>query len=257
MFPRFLRPLLALGLAGISAQAAPILVYSFTLTGTKPIYFHTPLIDPATNKQLPLIYSVQKTAASQQILRDVANQTSVEIDTRIASGTKLYRISFNPASAGTTNPVDWTKVLNSSYASRVKLLSYPAGSTITTPGVHIEQIVRHTPNLSSFVSFTTGKEAVIRILKSTPPATVKAPLVITGSSNFWQMDWPDPNTTNYIPGTRVQTNPETATYKFSQTYTESVNSPDPTDPTTLTPGTLPYAAYRMVKILRKLGYVPG
>jgi hypothetical protein len=231
--------------AAAKATAAPILVYSFSLSSTRTTYFYNPIV--------PLSYALQKPVSTQFVLRDVGSQTNTEIDTLVSGKTKLYRINFQTDAAETAK--DWSKVSVASYADRVKLLTYPAGSLIKTPPVHIEIIRRYTEDTSAFVSFIAGNIGTVKLVKAN--TSVKAPVSLTGNSHYWGTEFIDPTFTNLFPGQRIQVTPETAVYKLSQPYSEAVNVADPTDtstPASLVPGTLAYASYRMEVILRKAGY---
>jgi hypothetical protein len=230
--------LLGLVSLGTNASAAPILVYNFKLTGNKTTYFYNP--------NLALESMPSKSTATQLLLRDIATKRSVEIDTNTANGSKNYRINF-PGS-------DWSTIPTTTYADRVKIFEYPANTLIKTPGVQLERIVRYTADKSNFLSFIAGPQSALKLSNS--PNIILAPKSMTGVSHFWGTDFVSDTSWGY-PGQRFQLNPETVTFTFNQTYSNAANIADSTDtatPTNVTPGTLPYAAYRITRLLNRAGY---
>jgi hypothetical protein len=219
-----------------AANAAPVIVYNFKLVGNQTTYFHNPLF--------ALEFSAQKPLATQVILRDVATKRSVEIDTNVSGNQKFYRISVGRKSNGDVN---WPNVVTTSYAERTRLLDTNIGG-VFRGGVQVERISRFNPDTSNFLSFIVGTLSAIKV---SPTITAVAPKTMTGTSHYWATEYLD-DTGAGIPGQRYQINPETATFSYNTAYSAAVNVADPRDtatPTDITPGSLPYAAYRVVQRL--------
>jgi hypothetical protein len=237
---------------GSVVLAEPLLVYTLAENSAGQLYFHNPA--------KPMILRQAKVVATTFVIRDIDPEIREEfsIQTAVVGASKFYLLPL--ATAG-----DFTTVVSNYYQEESRFLSFANN----LPSVGVEMRNHHeNGDGRALTSSLLGRDTIFTLAKPTTVnpknlITVTAPKTFSLSGRMIyerNVTATSPERISFPNDGEAITNLKIGgTMTLSTTYSTAVNNPDAKDtatPASLTPGTLPYAAYRMKKLLEAAKYFP-